>query len=321
MGIHRCFACNESNPDRIVNAAGDGWTLQFAERFAAVPGRVQGGIAIGALTCPALQVAGREGMLHPVPLQVTGRLNRPISLGNPLRGSVDPADGGFRVQVHEDSNVILDGLVKVADLQTEPGSMLQEAPPERAGDLKVLTELIGAEIDGHTISDHWRQSYEAAGLPLLQHKCFGCSEAEGTLKLRLRIARRGIICTRWEPETDFTDGEGRLAAAIIASALDCATIYTVNAEDLEFMARMLREKRSWTTGTYGVRFLRVPPVKMAGGYIIAARYLGREELKFFAMSALFDHQGAVYSIGEAVLIFFNFRGESPFMKEGFAEIA
>jgi hypothetical protein len=193
--------------------------------------------------------------------------------------------------------------------------MLQEAPPERTGDLKVLAGLIGIEFDGPTISDHWRQSYEAAGLPVLQHKCFGCSEAEGTLKLRLRIARRGIIWTRWNPEPDFTDGEGKLAATIITSALDCATIYTVNADDPEFMPRMLREKKSWTTGTYAVRFLRVPPLQIDGGYIIVARYLGREDRKFFAMSALFDRQGTVYAIGEAVLIFFNFRGESPFMKE------
>jgi hypothetical protein len=314
MEAHRCFACDEYNPDRIVSAGGDSWTLQFVERFAAVPGRAQGGIAIGTLTCPALQVAGREGMLHPVPLYVTGRLIRPVPLGTLLRCSVEPADGSSRVLVHEDTNVILDGLVKVADLQTEPGAVLQEAPPERMEDLKDLAELGGIEIDGPTISNHWRQSYEAADLPVLQHKCFGCSEAEGTLKLRLRIARRGDIWARWEPEPDFTDGDGRLAATIIGSALDCATLYAVNADDPEFLARMLKEKKFWTTGTYGVRFLRVPPVKIEGGYIIAARYLGREERKFFAMSALLDRQGTVYAIGEAVLIFFNFRGESPFMK-------
>jgi hypothetical protein len=316
MDVHSCFACEENNPDRIVSAAGDGWTLQFVERFAAVPGRAHGGTAIGALICPALQVASQKRMLHPVSLQVTGRLIRPVPLGKPLRCSVDPTDGNLRVQVQEDSQVVLDGLVKVADLQTEPDSIIQETPPERAEDLKTLAELSGVEIDGPTISTNWRQSFEVAGLPVLEHKCFGCSEAEGTLKLRLRIARRGIIWTRWEPERKFTDGDGRLAATIIASAVDCATIYTVNADDPEFMARMLREKKSWTTGTYGIRFLRIPPVKMAGGYIIAARYLGREERKFFAMSALLDRQGTVYAIGEAVLIFFNFRGESPFMKEG-----
>ncbi len=316
MKVHRCFACDEGNPDRIVSAAGHGWTLQFVERFAAVPGRVHGGTAIGALTCPALQLAGQKGMLHPAPLQVTGRLIRPVPLGKPLRCSVDPADSSSRVLVHEDSQVVLDGLVKVADMQTEPGSVLQETPPERAEDLKVLAGLGGLEIDGPTISDHWRQSYEAAGLPVAQHKCFGCSEAEGTLKLRLRIARRAMIWARWEPEPVFTDGHGRLAATIIASALDCATIYTVNADDPEFMAWMLRVKKSWTTGTYGVRFLRIPPVQIEGGYMIAARYLGGDDRKFFAMSALFDRQGTVYAIGEAVMIFFNFHGESPFMKDG-----
>src|SRR4030042_3750325 len=303
MKVHRCFACEKSNSDRIVNISGDGWTLQFVERFAAVPGRVQGGTAIGALTCPALQLAGQKGMLHPVPRHASGILLPPCPLGKPLSCSVDPADGSSRVLVHEDSNVILDGLVKVADLQTEPGSILQEAPPERTEDLKVLAELAGVEIDGPTISTHWRQSYEAAGLPVLRHKCFGCSEGEGTLKLRLRIARRGIIWARWEPEPVFSDGNGGLAATLIASALDCATLHAVNADDPEFLARMVKEKKFWTTGTYGVRFLRVPPVKIEGGYIIAARYLGAEDRKFFAMSALLDRPGTVYAIGEAVLIF------------------
>jgi hypothetical protein len=107
-----------------------------------------------------------------------------------------------------------------------------------------------------------------------------------------------------------------LASTIIASALVCATLHAINADDPEILARMLKEKKFWTTGTYGVRFLRVPPVQIEGGYRIGARYLGGDSRKFFAMSALFDRQGTVYAIGEAVLIFFNFQGDSPFMKDG-----
>ncbi len=309
MGKHQCFACDQSNPDRIVTGKGDGWILRFGERFVGPPGRAHGGTAIGALTCPILQVAEQKGMLNPVVLHISGRLNRPVPPAKPLLCTMESADSRIRVLVHEDSQLILEGLAQVADMKTDTGTVLQQPPPERLSDLQSLAKLADAEIDGPTILDHWRQSFEAAGLRVLHHECFGCSEAERSLRLRLRIARKGDIWARWESEPGFTDGNGRLAAVIIASALDCANLYTINAYDNDFMVRLLRKRKFYTTGTYGVRFLRVPPIQTQGGYVVTARYLGGDERKFFAMSSLLDRQGTVYAIGEAVAIIIPFPEE------------
>jgi hypothetical protein len=54
---HSCFACNPSNPERIVTPSRQGWDFEFVERFVGPVGRVHGRISIGALTCPALQLA------------------------------------------------------------------------------------------------------------------------------------------------------------------------------------------------------------------------------------------------------------------------
>ena len=40
MDQHKCFACDEHNPDRIVTKTDDGWTFKFIERFVGPPGRV-----------------------------------------------------------------------------------------------------------------------------------------------------------------------------------------------------------------------------------------------------------------------------------------
>ena len=50
---HRCFLCSPENPDRIAT----GSTVEFGERFTGPSGRVHGGIAVAALTCPVLQQA------------------------------------------------------------------------------------------------------------------------------------------------------------------------------------------------------------------------------------------------------------------------
>jgi hypothetical protein len=100
----------------------------------------------------------------------------------------------------------------------------------------------------------------------------------------------------------FTDGNGRLTAAIIAAALDCSNQYTPSADDPEFVLRVLREKKIWMTGTYGVRFLRVPPVEIEGDYRVTAPYLGQEGRKLFSISTLLDREGTVYAMGEAVAV-------------------
>jgi hypothetical protein len=305
MTAHRCFACDESNPERIVTNTDEGWIFEFIDRFAGPRGRAHGGIAVGALTCPALQLAERDGMLNPVALRVTGRLKLPIPLAKPIRVTAYADENQYRVQMHEGSNVIMNGLVEVADKETEVGSTLQQPPPERVEDLKAFTEPAYTDIKGTTLFTQMRQIWEEAGLPWLGTKCFGCSEVEGALKLHHRVSRRGETWTHWEVEPAFTDGSGRLATTIIAAAIDCANLHSVTANDPEFVVRLFREKKIWMTGTYGVHFLRVPPVEIEDNYRVTARYLRQEENRLFSMSALLDREGTIYAMGESTAIIFD----------------
>jgi len=305
MTKHLCFACDENNPERIVSTSSDGWIFKFVERFVGPVGRAHGGIAIGALTCPVMQRAQRDGMYNPVPVYVTGRLNLPVPMEEQIRVTVSPEEGRYRVQLHDNSNLILDGRVEVVDRDTEVGSVLQDPPPECLEDLNSLTELAEMEIKGTTMFTRLRQSFEAARIPWPDHKCFGCSESETALKLHHRVARRGDTWSKWETETSFTDGNDRLAATIIAAALDCANQYTAAADDPEFMLRMLSAKKMWMTGTYGVHFFRIPPVRIGGDYRVSARYLGQKGRKLLSMSTLFDSKGTIYAMGEAVAIITN----------------
>ncbi|MHC4106290.1 MAG: hypothetical protein ACYSR9_15205 [Planctomycetota bacterium] len=84
MAGHRCFVCDEDNPERIVTYTSEDCIFEFNDRFEGPKGRAHGGIAIGALTCPALQLAERDGMRHPVALSVTGRMNLPVPLAKPV---------------------------------------------------------------------------------------------------------------------------------------------------------------------------------------------------------------------------------------------
>ncbi len=307
MGQHRCFACDEQNPDRIVTKTDDGWVFKFIERFAGPPNRVHGGTAIGALTCPALQLAQRDGMHHPVVFHVSGRLNLPVPLAEPICVNTHSEQGQYRVQLHGDSNVFLDGYVEVADQENKVGSVLQEPPSEYVEDLQSLSELTDADIEGPSLFTQLLEVMKTAGYPWEPPpKCFGCSEADGALKLSIRKTRQGDTYTRWKSEEAFTDGEGRLATTMVVSAIDCMNLYSINAkDDFELLINLIQEKKFWVTGSYGVRIFRVPPVEIEDDYRITSRYLRRDGNKLFSISALSDSNGTIYAAGESVAIIFN----------------
>ena len=307
MTKHQCFACDEKNPERIVTNTDDGWTFKFIERFAGPVGRAHGGTAVGALTCPALQLAERDGMRHPVVLHVNGRLNLPVALAEPISVKAYSEEGGYRVQLQNDSSVILDGLVEVADRETKAGSVLQEPPSEYVKDLQSLSEITDADIKGPSLFTQLLEIQKAGGLPSEPPpKCFGCSEVDGALKLSIRKTRQGDTYTRWESEAAFTDGEGRLATTMTVTAIDCMNLFVIFAnDDFDLTVKLLQEKKMFMTGTYGVRFFRVPPVEIEDNFRITSRYLRREGRKLFTMSALIDGKGTIYAMGDSVAIIFS----------------
>jgi hypothetical protein len=306
MREHSCYACSENNLDRIVTSSGDGWSIEFTDRFVGPPGRAHGGIAIGALTCPALQTAEREGMRNPVVTQVFGRINIPPPLSKAVRCVVKPENDRYHVQLIDDSNVVINGAVKIIDQETRVGSVLQEIPPHITKHAKALSEIAEANIEAFSLASILNEKVREIGLiPFLEeskYKCFGCGETGNSLKLSHKIVRPGDTWTMWEGEELFTDGDNRLAAAIITAALDCANMYTVVADDPEFISKKLTEKKLWVTGQFGVHFLKIPAVKVEGNYRVAAHFLGQEGRKLFSMSVLLDKDGFVYAVGEETVI-------------------
>jgi hypothetical protein len=302
MGDHQCFACDEDNPLRIVKSNGENWTFDFVERLVGPRGRAHGGTAVGALTCPALQLAQEDDMEHPVALHVTGRLNLPVPLAEPIGVTAQRDEDRYRFELRNDSTVYLTGSVKIADQRVRPGSVLQVPPPEKKEDLQALAELADADLGGPTLRSEFLRKVNEAGTPWEPPICFGCAESETALKLHNRIAKPGHLWTRWETEPSFTDGDGRLAATMVVAALDCSLLWVEYAIDPDLGVGLARQRKIWMTGTYGVQFLRVPPVDIDGGYRVATRHLRRDGRKSFNMSALLDRQGTVYAIGEAVAI-------------------
>lgn len=307
MADHRCFACDLDNPLNIVTYSGREWTFKFKERFVGPLTFAHGGIAVGALTCPALQSAKNDGMLNPLALRVSGRFYSPVPLNKILDASSCLKEGRYIVQLKDGSNAVLNGTVEVIDKKVEIGSVLQEPPPENVGVLKEFSELALGEIEGPNLFIQMRKIYEDAGVSWPGGKCFGCSQTENALKLCHLGTPNGDTWSLWDTEPTFTDGDRRLSSTIIAAALDCATMHSVNAKDIDFAVQLLQSKRIWMTGSFGVRFLRVPPVEIDGSYVITSRYLERNDLCLYAISALHDRKGVLYAIGEATLIIFDAR--------------
>jgi hypothetical protein len=302
----KCYACDEKNPNRIVTKIDDDRTFKFNERFSGPIGRAHGGVAIGALTCPALQAAERDGMKHPVVLHVNGRLNLTVPLAESVDVNAKREKDRYQVQLHGDSNVILDGFVEVADRETEVGSVLQEPPFEYIEDLQALSEITDSDIEGSSLFEKFLEVQKAGGYPLEPPpKCFGCSEVDSALKLSMHKTNQGDTYTRWQREMAFTDGEGRLATSIAVAAIDCANVYSVfTKDDFNFFTKLLQEKQTIMTGTFGVHFFRVPPVKIEDDFRITSRFLKRDGRKLFTMSALCDSMGTIYVLGESVAIIF-----------------
>jgi hypothetical protein len=293
--MHQCYLCSPENHERIVT----GTIVEFGERFTGPPARVHGGIAVGALTCPALQFAEQRGLDHPIVKYVSGRLRTPVPLASPLQTRVS-GNGEFGVELFDNDTLTVSGTVAVVDLPMTPGAVIQEASEELATELESMSDVADANLDGPSLLTQYANYCALAGVDN-KNNCFGCSEKSPALKLHCRATDQGDVWTRWATETQHIDEPGCLATAIVTAALDCSNLWVLQVREEELSLRMrMFEGKAWITGTHAVHFLRVPDI--GGDYRVVTRFLRREGRKAFTAAALFDREGTAYAVAEAISI-------------------
>jgi len=294
---HQCFLCSPSRAERIVN----GSTVVFGERFVGPPGRAHGGIAIGALTCPALQHATDAGFEHPTVDYVSGRLRAPVPLAKPLTAELRDGDP-VQIDLCDGESVVVSGSVHVVDRKITPGGVIKRPPEELDEQLNELSRFADVEVEGPTIVERYFQYCKARGLEKqIDVPCFGCSEKAHALKLHNRALDQGDLWTRWVTEPQFVDSPDQLATSLVTAALDCSNLWVLNARAPELSLQMrIEEKKWWITGTHSVHFIRVPSID--GDYRVLTRFLRQEGRKGFTMAALMDREGTVFAVAEAVSI-------------------
>ena len=263
-------------------------------------GRVHGGIAVGLLTCPALQLAESVGMLNPVVNYLSGRLHAPVPLNTLLEAQTAPSNDGFTVELYNGDSLVVSGTVNISDVETSPGSIIKQVPSVLTAELETMSELANAELDGPTILTQYYQHCANAGVDD-DIVCYGCSEKSHALKLYNRVTKDGDLWTHWTLEPEQIDSPGRLATAVVTAALDCSNLWVLQAREPELSLRMrMHDKKAWITGTHSVHFLRTPSMHI--DYRVVTRFIRQEGRKGFTMAVLLDQDGSVYAVAEAISI-------------------
>jgi acyl-coenzyme A thioesterase PaaI-like protein len=285
-----CYCCDPANPDRIAVHDASGTLMRFPARFEGPPGNVNGGMATGALGCPALEAASRDGAENAAITRITARLHRGIPHSRELRAGVSRVDDAYEINVRDGDDVCITGRVEVAPLAQPPGAgaVLQTSAPNLDA---LLPEM--AAVREPNVPPFFEQTgdHPISG-------CFSCgpSNTRG-LHIYPRFAGDGVTWASWSPDPAFVDQDGGLASSIVASALDCSSGICLPREQQE---ELLRTDQFYLLGSLDVRYLRVP--KPDGQYHVVGRARRRVGRKFFGMSALFDDAGTAYATADATWI-------------------
>ncbi len=299
---HSCFVCSAEAPNRIIS----GDRAEFAQQYVGPVGRAHGGISVGTLTCPALARAEDDGMANPVVSYVQGRIRAPVPLSTSLDISIKTEDGRYAVAIHDDETSYLTGVVEVVDRKLNPGEELQQTAAELDETLAELRKLTQADLTGPTTKDHRSQGLADVGITE-ENSCFGCAESRESLQLFSRRSPSKDLWTKWALRPEYTDCEGQLATAIVVAGLDCSNAWALAAQHDDYGVDLVtKQHKSWVTGTYGVRIVRIPPMDVPGGYRIVAHYLRTEGRKGFTMSVLMDGEGTIYAYSDSLAIFVDF---------------
>ena len=137
--MHRCYSC------RAIFGANeaDGGSARFPARFAGPPGSANGGIAVGALACPALAMASRAGAAHAAVTRISARIRAGVPLETPLAAAAEASDGAYSVAISDGDAALVTGAVEIArfDAPQQPGDVLAPVSNDRADDITQLSTV------------------------------------------------------------------------------------------------------------------------------------------------------------------------------------
>ncbi|TNE56845.1 MAG: hypothetical protein EP340_10465 [Alphaproteobacteria bacterium] len=288
---HSCFLCSSDNPD--VAVFGD--VIRYPDRYVGPPQRAHGGIAVGSLLCPVRAAEGGENWAH----FVSGRLRRPIPLNKDL--GVELVLGELHeVSVADEDGLAMTGTVRLQAGDFAPETFIQEAPEELRGHLEEMAPLANAPLAGPSLisqSSAYQDKTSRGGI----NGCYGCSEQSHALRHKMYRTAGSDIVSQFLPEPVHFDDQGRLDTGIIAAVTDCPNLWVLMAQHADLGAALQAEEgRIWITGTHSVHYLRVPGRQKE--FRVVTRILSQEGRKGLTTAALFDLDGTLYAVAEAVSI-------------------
>lgn len=294
MGHGICYACDPRNPDRMVFEGGR--RISVPERFRGLPGYLNGGIAVGLLACPALELAAGEGVSNGAVTRITARLTRPLPLAG-LSTRAERTAEGFWVELAYGDATCASGTVRVVSLGHDPipgRSLPEEVPAHCRPDVEAMARA--------TPSDPLRSVWVREGLPADDNTagCFSCGPANRRgLRVLPRVVGPREVCAPWHPQPEFADAHGCIPPIILAAAMDCSSGWSMAAGDRPQLDRL---DEGFVLGTFDVRFLRLAPAGVPDGYQVTGRWLRRDGRKFYAVCALFDGERTLYAFAEAIWV-------------------
>jgi hypothetical protein len=300
---HTCYACSSSNPDRVFSYDGGDAIARFPLRFNGPPGSANGGIAVGALACPALRALDEryEGWMGFAVSSISGRLSAPALLDRPYEVHVgnDNHSSSFPVTLSDGNAKIIVGFAGLRSGLHEPPPGAAIAPP-----LPPFPER-GVEHPKMNSIEGWARVAAPNRPPFFEETgdhpipgCFSCGpEHESGLHIYPHVVDDGVTYAPWHASEEYDDGDGSISPMIIASALDCSSGICM---PIAMQRQLLEEDRFFVLGSLEVTYLRRPPV--GRDYRVIAKAGARDGRKFFGRSALFDDAGTPYATADATWI-------------------
>lgn len=192
-------------------------------------------------------------------------LRRPPPLATDLR--LEPDDGAFALR---------DGDTLIATAR--PGAVEFSAPPPPAfaEAEQAATRYLGLHAE----------------LPF--HTCFVCgterAPGDGLRIFAGPVDEQPLYAAPWIPDATLADSEGTVAPEFVWAALDCPGAF----------ALMGDASLTLLLGRMTVGFRR--PIRPGERCIVVAWKKGQERRKYFSGTAIYDQQGELCAVGDAVWI-------------------